>query len=416
MAVLRSSPIVHKRCMILLGGYEPIPPDRQYHRFVRELQRFERTWNVAATASDVMLSPDGLVASWQIETQGPNWRVDTDYVLLRWDDMVATDFARSEWSRISGGIVSLIDFIVSGTAFRYFATNWRYGVFFVYPIMLLLAFAALAILAGYGWIRFELPYAALIAPLVSIGIFAGLLRWPGRPMYLAYILDDWIYADELTRWNRTDLDARVDRFAAELVARMGDQSYDEVVFGAQSFGAAMQPEVVDRALRIAPNLGKVKRLNLLSTGSSLLKVGLHPSARWLRDAVTRVSSHPAIFWVEYQARADIINFFKVDPIAAMGLPRTGKPIVQNARIRNMLEKRTYRRFQLDFFRLHRQLGMANDVRYYYDYLMICCGPVALETRAMFPDSMVGLFTADGSFLGAQADTKADTARSSKAMP
>ncbi len=242
----------------------------------------------------------------------------------------------------------------------------------------------------------------MLAPLAAVAVFVALLHWPGRPMYLAYIMDDWIFAHQLVHRNRPGLNERLDRFAAELAARMRDARYDEVVFAAHSLGGAMQPEIVDRAFRRDPDIARARGLNLLSVGSSLLKIGLHPAARWLREAVARVSGHAAIVWVEYQARADIINFFNVDPIAAMGLPRTGKPIVQNARIRNMLDKATYRRFQLDFFRLHRQLGMANDRRYFYDFFMICCGPVAIEARAKFPDAMVGLFGDDGSYLGSAA--------------
>lgn len=403
---MNGSPSVRKRCLLLLGGYEPIPPERQHYRFKRELQRFEKTWSVKTEASDMRLSDDGCVASWRVAASGPNWRVETDYFLLRWDDMVAADFKRSNWRRFSRGIAALIDFIVSGAALRYFRLNWRYGVFFVYPLMLLCGFAAISILAGYWWSWLALPMAPALAPLVAAGLFVVLFHWPGRPMYLAYILDDWIFARELVYRDRPGLDQRLDRFAAELETHMREAHYDEVVFAAHSLGGAMQPEIVDRAFRHDPEIGRARCLNLLSVGSSLLKIGLHPAAAWLREAVTRVSSRAAIVWVEYQARADIINFFRVDPIAAMGLPHTGKPIVQNARIRNMLEKSTYRRFQLDFFRLHRQLGMANDRRYFYDFFMICCGPVTIEARANFPDAMVGLFGDDGSYLGSVAGNEA----------
>jgi hypothetical protein len=382
--------------MLLIGGYEPIPAEQQYQRFKRELQRFERTWNVRSTISEMSGSADGLVASWRIETRGPNWRVETDYSLLRWDDMVAADFARPDWRRLQWGLSALVDFVVSGTALRYFRTNWRYGVFFAYPFFLLAGFVLLALFAGYEWIRFELAWPALLAPLAGVGVLAALIRWPGRLMYLAYILDDWIFAGELIHRNRPALEARLDRFAKELAARMRETGYDELLFAAHSLGGAMQPEIVSRALRLDPG-SAARSLKLLSVGSSLLKIGLHPAARWLREAVARVCANPAIFWIEYQARADIINFFRVDPIAAMDLPQTGKPVVQHARIRAMLKPEYYRTIQTDFFRLHRQLGMANDRRYFYDFFMICCGPVPIERRVRFPDRAVEAFGPDGSY-------------------
>ena len=136
----------------------------------------------------------------------------------------------------------------------------------------------------------------------------------------------------------------------------------------------------------------------MSTGSSLLKVALHPAARWLREAVGRVANAPAIYWVEYQALVDVINVYKVDPVVALGMPATGKPIVKIIRIRMMVEEATYKRFHLNFLRIHRQAVMGNERRYFYDYYMLCCGPIALQERVENPDWAVAAFAADGALI------------------
>ena len=81
-----------------------------------------------------------------------------------------------------------------------------------------------------------------------------------------------------------------------------------------------------------------------------------------------------IFWVEYQALVDVINVYKVDPVVALGMPATGKPIVKIIRIRLMVEEHTYRRFRLSFLRIHRQAVMGNERRYFYDYYMLVLRP------------------------------------------
>jgi hypothetical protein len=127
-----------------------------------------------------------------------------------------------------------------------------------------------------------------------------------------------------------------------------------------------------------------------------LKVALHPAAGWLREVVQRVANTPAVYWVEYQALVDIINVYKVDPVVALGLPATGKPIVKIFRIRMMVEEHTYRRFHLNFLRIHRQAVMGNERRYFYDYYMLCCGPITLRERVEDPDRAMAAFAADGS--------------------
>ena len=49
-------------------------------------------------------------------------------------------------------------------------------------------------------------------------------------------------------------------------------------------------------------------------------------------------------------------------VVALGLPAAGKPIVKIMRIRLMVEEHTYRRFHLNFLRIHRQAVMGNDWR------------------------------------------------------
>lgn len=387
---------VKKRCVFALTGYEPVSPQRQHERFIRELRRFERTWNVVAKVSELNLSEDGAVAFWHVETEGANWRVETEYRSLRWDDFVVADFARPDWVRIPRAMTAFTDFIISGTAYRYFATNWRYGLFFLYPLLVTGIFGAIAVMSALAAVHSGLMLPLILAPLLAIVVFAGLFRWPGRFMLLDYIYDDWIFAHQTVHKSRPGLEQRLDAFARDVASRLGDAGCDEIIVSGHSLGAALKIDVVDRALALRPEFGeKGETLNLLSTGSSLLKIALHRDADWLRAAVERVCRHKAIFWIEYQALVDVISFYKTNPAEALKLPVTGKPLLRKLRIRNMLDDAVYRRFRGNFFRLHRQLIMGNEKRYFYDFFMICCGPFRLESRVRDPDLMMAAFSPDG---------------------
>ena len=385
--------------MFFLGGYEPIPPQRQHERYIRELGRSEKAWSVKAEVGPLEMSPDEPVGLWRISAQGPNWSTDAEYRSLLWHDIVISDFGRPAWQRVLRGIVAFGDFLLTGTAFRYLAVNWRYGLFFLYPVFLMLGFAALAVYLATLLTGLGLPLPYLSGPLIGLAIFAGLIAWPGRFLLLDYMMDDWIFAHEFVHRSRAGLDERFENFAQKVAAVLREGGYDEIVFAAHSLGCAWKIAVVDRALQLVPDFGKNgERLSLLSTGSSILKIAFHPKGRWMKEAIGRVSAHPAIFWIEYQSMADPISFYKVDPIAALKLPPTGQPIIRRVHIRDMLEAATYRRFKANFFRLHRQLVMGNEKRYFYDYYMICCGPLPLETRVLKPDTVVASFAPDGALI------------------
>jgi hypothetical protein len=399
---------VGTRCVFFLGGYEPIPPQRQHERYIRELNRSARTWSAETEVGPLELAPDGRVAAWRISARGPNWSTQSEYRSLLWADMVTADFARPAWKRLLLGVGAFGEFILTGTALRYFAVNWRYGLFFIYPVLLLAAFAAAGILGARALAALGLPAPALLGPLAAAAIFAVLMVWPGRFLLLDYMMDDWIFAREFVHLSRPGLEERLDRFAQELAQVMRSGGHDEVIFAAHSLGCALKLAVVDRALKLVPDFGsRGEKLSLLSTGSSLLKIAFHPAGGWMRQAVARVSAHPAIFWIEYQSMADPISFYKVDPVAALKLPATGRPIIRRVHIRDMLEAATYRRFRANFFRLHRQLVMGSEKRYFYDYYMICCGPLRLETRVLKPETIVARFTADGAVTDAAPSRPAD---------
>ena len=392
--------LVRKRCFVQMTGYEPVGPEHQHRRFIREMARFQKAWNVQGKVAPPNLAADGAVASWTVETFGPNWQVSTDFHWFRWDDFVAAEMARSDWWRFPLGIAALMEFILTRTVVRYFLVAWRYGGFFLYPLAFILGTMWLSIAATrFAVIHGGLPFPMLLAPLLWLAIFIA-LRWTfGRMVYIGYALDDWYFARDFVHRVRPQFEARLDRLAHEFVRIVRATDADEIVIGGHSLGAPLSLVVVDRALQLDPQLGAGKTLNLVSSGSSLLKVALHPAAGWLREAVGRVANTASVYWVEYQALVDVINVYKVDPVVALGLPYAGKPLVRIVRIRMMVAEETYRSFHLNFLRIHRQAVMGNERRYFYDYYMLCCGPIALADRTEDPDWAVAAFAGDGALTG-----------------
>lgn len=398
--------LVRKRCFVQLSGYEPVGPDHFHRRFVREAARFQKAWNVECKVSLPRVPPDRFVTYLSIETSGPNWCVATDFYHFRWDDMVTADGAVSAPRRIPLGVVALLDFVFTGTAFKYFAVAWRYGLFSLYPLVVLGGMIWLSIfLASEAVGAAHLHYSSLWETGLAVAIFALLWRILGSTLHLRYALDDWCFARDMAHRARPQLDERLDLFARYLVRLARETDADEIVVHGHSLGAPLSIAVVDRALQHDPQFGRRGTpIHLVSSGSSLLKVALHPKAAWLRHAVKTVANDTAVCWTEFQARADIINTYKVDPVAAVGLSPTGKPVIKAISFRQMLEKATLRRFRFNVLRLHRQSVMGNERRYYYDYYMLCCGPIPVADILENPDRAVTAFAADGALIEEASDT------------
>lgn len=383
--------------MVFVCGYEIAPPDVHHRRFARELPVFERAWNVKSELSPPTVDQERYIGEWRMKTAGPNWSVDTEYRIFWWGDIITPDFTMPNWRRLLVGFAAFFDFLFSGTIIAYFRTNWRYALFFFYPYLFLTGLGAGAFYLAWWALGGRLPAAPLFAALFAVGSVLAVLYLPARPLYLGYLLGDWSFARDLVRRLRPALDRRLDGFARELVEHVRTSDADEIVLVGHSLGAVQVVDIVARALGLDPGFARGKAVAILTIGSSLLKIGLHPAARELRAAVRAVAEEPGIFWIEYQALTDVINFYKSNPVTDLGLPPAEKPVVRIVRIRHMLSEETYKSIRRDFFRVHRQFVMGNERRYSYDYYMICCGPVPLERRAAYPDGAVTAFAPDGSF-------------------
>jgi hypothetical protein len=436
--------MVPKRYFLHASGFDPHDSVAQYRRFVREVARFAATWNVKAQVSAIHQggAPDG---TWTVTTQAPGWQVVTVFELLDWSDIVRGELKRPAARRLAQGLATFAEFIWSGTAWRYFTANWRYGMFFLVPFLNVFLFAALAILAA-DYVGTAVA-AALESTLGGIAaataaallVFAALMRWPGERWRVPQALADWIFAREYMLGRHPKMNARIEAFVARVVACARRADTQEIVIAGHSLGAMVAVDVLARAFDRDPTLGHHgPKLNLLTVGATIPKLALHPRGAWLRESVRRLAAEPSLTWAEYQARDDFISFHKFDPVkltrlpnpsAPLGarasrplfdrgtpdrfaltskagetpaLPGEGReggdgPIIRRVQIHQMLSAPTLRRLRFSYMRLHYQFVMANERRAAYDYFMLMCGPAPFRRTVTQPDGPADLYGTDGAY-------------------
>ena len=390
---------VAKRLVFHIGGYDPITSDvSAQRRFVREIARFQRTWSVKAAVDGLHDTADQM--QWNVTTTGPDWLVETDYRLVRWHDVIEAFGRRSIGSRISVGILAFLDFVLAGTLWRYLLTNWRYAGFFLYPFVMFGLLIAAAFLIGV--FAFKITGSIPIATGGGLFGFAAVLAGPWRWLHLGDLFDDWIFSREYIRCGNSEIEQRLDRLATELVAAASNFAADEILVIGHSLGAVLAVDLLDRALKLDPALGRNKiPVTFLSVGSSILKVGLHPKAIRFRTTMERVAKSHAIFWGDYQALIDPLNFYKSRPMAEMGLSTENEATVRVVKLSRMLDHDRYRRIRLNFFRVHSQFVSGNDRRTSYDYFMLTCGPISAKSQTLAPDGAVSMIADDGGLIASE---------------
>jgi hypothetical protein len=409
--------MVSKRYFLHASGFDPYGAPAQHRRYVREAARFAATWNVSARVSELQQNgtQKGAAASgWTVITEAPGWQVVTEYGLLDWSDIVRGELARPAGVKLWGGLVAFADLVLSGTARRYFSANWRYGMFFLVPFLNVFLFAAVAGLAGWyaaaaiaAAVSFAVAGGAA-AVVVPAAVFAMLMRWPGERWRVGQAMADWIFARGYLRGWRPDMDARLDAFAARIIACARASDADEVVVCGHSLGAAVAVDALARAFERDPMLGRHgPALALLTVGAVIPKITLHPRGARLREQVHRLAAEPSLTWAEYQARDDFISFYKFDPVKLVPIGDDHVLeglIIGRVQIFRMVSEATWRRVRANYMRLHYQFVMANEKRTAYDWFMLMCGPAPFRRTVTVADGPAALYDADGAYIdGASAD-------------
>jgi hypothetical protein len=393
--------MIGRRHVFLIGGYDPITPERQFERFGRSLSSFERTWNVSSKTSAIA-NISKVSACWDAEAWGPNWKTRMTFEMLRWDDLILRDAQRGMWSRLGQSALSLFDFAATGAFFRYVYANWKYALFFIFPFFYVALFGLGGAGIGYAVTRLAgvtgAP-AAISGLCIAVAIFAGLMHWLGPYGRINHVLDDAIFSRQFLYGQRPEMEHRIDDFAGKIIARAQKADVDEILVIGHSLGAALTVAAVARGLKQDPQLAKHgPTLCVLTVGATIPKFALHPKGDRIRQATQAVAGESSIRWTEYQARDDVVSFYRFDPVTLRRVGRDGsdgRPNIRRVQIHSMMDPESFRRNKHDYMRMHYQFLMGNGQRAPYDYCMIMCGPLDFDAITAV-EGGVDRFQADGS--------------------
>jgi pimeloyl-ACP methyl ester carboxylesterase len=223
--------------------------------------------------------------------------------------------------------------------------------------------------------------AGLVVAFVSLLALRPIAnRW-----LVIQVANCWVTLRRFARGQVTWIDQATDVGARRLVAAARASELDELVVVGHSTGGVIAMELMARALKLDPDLGRRgPRLVLLTLGSVMPAVALHPSAARMRGVLKRLAIEPTLTWVDCQSRKDVMNFAHFDPVAGVGLhlgEQRRNPRVRLVRFRDMVSSKYYRRLRWHFFRMHFQYIMASDRQSPYDYILLVGGPGAITEWA-----------------------------------
>jgi hypothetical protein len=398
--------LIRRRHVFYVEGYDPQGAEGYYDLFQRSWKRFLKIWPLQTKLSPLAIDSE-FFAHWEIETSAPNWQVHTRYDFLRQEQFIRANMAQPMLRQICRALGWAVDYHLSGALFRVFCASWRFGLVLVHFQMMLLWWLALSAgggaLVGCGLSHYLGMSALLSAGIGIVAVF--LCFWLLRPLadrwFVVQINSHWPYLCEFARGEPTCFDPAIEACAERLIAAARANAAEEIIVVGHSGGGATAPAVVARALELDPDVGRHgPRVVLMTLGSIMPGASVHPKATKLRAIIARLAVEPSLLWIDVQSNKDVLNFTDFDPVAGVGVdagPRRCNPLTWQVRFRDMLSAQFYRHLRWNFFRLHYQFIMANDMRAPYDYFMLMCGPLTPSEWVKGGRDVLAAFAEDASY-------------------
>ncbi|MBP0493900.1 hypothetical protein [Roseomonas indoligenes] len=382
---------VRRRHVFYVPGYDPRSPRTYFLLFSRELRKFAALHGIAARMRAGKEDPS---THWHIAADWPDSPVETVVDCLSWHEIAVRDFAVPKWRVALLSLRVLGVAIRTGTVVQMLRLNWKFGIFSLYPwaMATLYALAALGLVAAFLALAAALglhPLAGLVP--AALGLF-GLLRlteYLDRRFYVWYLINDWIFTWRHRTHRDPQADTRFEDFARRVADAARDPTLDEVLVIGHSSGSFVAISVTARALELLGEAGREgPRLSLMTIGGNTpIAAAGRPETR-TRRAIRNLVTDDRLFWVDYFAPQDVLNFPWLDPVSAFRLDLGGRPrhnpTVRSARFREIFSAERYAELAYRFYELHFQFLRANDRHGEYEFYRFLAGPEPLESVTREP--------------------------------
>lgn len=365
-----------RRRVLYIPGYDPIPP-RRY----RELYRREGADQARISGYDIALAarPRGTRFGWAVTSEMDGQQTRADVTVLVWSDVVRQSMGRSIPATYAQLVRTAWAYIASGALFRLMRLRRAPVLAALYPIAVLLAQLAIALLIGWAvWALIPSVFGLAGGILAVAGVLTLFRRLDGR-FFAYYLMHDYAFTARDGGAYPAALSHRIDEFATAVTDAL-TSDVDEVLVVGHSSGAYLAVSVLADVLRAGRPGGAA--LSLLTLGHVVPMAAFLPRAGRLRDDLRLVSASDALTWVDVSAPGDACCFGLCDPVAVSSVEPDDRrgPLVLSAAFRQTLSPERQRALRGRWFRLHFQYLCAFDRPGDYDYFAITAGPTTLAQR------------------------------------
>ena len=363
---------VTQRVVVHFPGFERMDTRGHYSRFKRTLLLSARVWGFSAQIGP--LQKGRSAAHFSAVSKGANWQTSSTIFICDHNELIEELTAKPVLQRIASGYSNAARVVLQGGLFGYFRHAWRFGLFFIFPFLLMGIGLGLS-LAGAtmpSWLALH-PLHYLWSLPVAAAFFWRLFFPFCEKFYTMHLFADWGLAIGVAGLNDPTL-VRWLKDCSDILLEALEIDADEHLISSHSMGSSLAAHVLGMVLERNPDALAGRRVVFATLGGAILQCALLRPATQLRQRVGAISRAPEVSWLEVQCLTDVVNFYKSRVVALCGHPDAPQAGLAFIRMKRLLSPEHYRRIKSDLLRIHRQYVLHADLRGSFDFALLTTGP------------------------------------------
>jgi hypothetical protein len=375
---------IEKRVVLHFPGFEPLDAAAHRARYGRSAKQSASVWDYSADVGE--LQEFGAAPYFDVRTNGDGWETNSRIHVLDHDGIVKMLNGRNLVVRLVMGFLAAMRVAFGGGLTRYFRHAWRFGLFFIFPFLLVLIGLLISSLIVQMPRHAGLPdWTLLLTVPAAIAFFVYVYLPQAERLHTVHLFADWELAVAMAGSKDASVECWIEACAKSAREAL-DQPADEYVISSHSMGSSAAAHVIGLLLEREPELFVGKRVVFSTLGSAILQCSLLRSASVLRSRVGLIARCQQIFWTDVHCLTDAIHFYKTRVAAVCGHADAPQPTIIFIRFKTMLTEEHYRRIKKDFLRMHRQYVLGPDRRAAFDFTLMTAGPLPAADFAGFTQS------------------------------
>ena len=369
---------VRSRLVFYFPGFDPLDAQAHHARYVRSAAQSGATFGIDYQVGPVEESPAG--SRFDVVARRGGEATDTRLYVHDHNAIISQLRDLPIWMQIARGYQAFGAIVAERAAGRYFRHAWRFGLFFIFPYLLItLGLVLSALIAALPWLLSLSPLALVVSVPLALLLFGKGVLGISKRFHTLHLFADWRFAVMVGR-DEAMARAWIDEKASQLCLAL-DTPSDEVLIVSHSMGASLALAVVGRILETRPEAFDGRTVSFVTLGGAALQCAFLSSASRLRHSIGALAHHRHVRWFDIQCLSDPIHPFACHTAKLSGYPDAPQPAIIKVKFKHMLSDARDKKNKLNFLRLHRQYVLGSDRKCGYDFTLLTAGPLPAASFA-----------------------------------